>query len=280
MWETWARCLGSTCCLVFLAFGTVPKAQAPAVQAPAAAEYEVVSIKPSKPDTQGGGIQTLPDGTFVMRNHPIRSIVLAASPVPVREVEGLPDWVTREPYDIMAKPPAGSTRSQQGEMLRRMLEDRMQVKGHVEERERTILALIVARSDGRLGPQLKPSALDCSKRPDPTAVPTPPTGPPEGRCGGLFGPGQIVSGGITLDTFAASISGLAGGQVINRTGLAGFYALTLRFAVPQRLGGQQSVDDAPELATALQDQLGLKLQAEKAKVPIFVVDHIARPSAN
>jgi len=250
-----------------------------AAQAPLA-EYEVVSIKRSPADAVGGSLQTLPDGTFIMKNSPMRSIILAASPVPTREVEGYPAWVDRERYDVTAKPPPGATRQQSGAMMRRVFEDRMKLKGHVEERERTVFALVLARSDGRLGPQLKPSALDCTAPVPPRSPQTPPPEPPEARCGGSFGAGLIVSGGITMDQLVPSLSGLAGGQVINRTGLQGYYALTVRYAMPRGPGADPPADDLPEPITAIQEQLGLRFQPEKMKMPVFVVDSIERPSEN
>jgi uncharacterized protein (TIGR03435 family) len=182
--------------------------------------------------------------------------------------------------DLTAKAPAGATRQQSGAMMRRVFEDRMKLKGHVEERERTVFALVLARSDGRLGPQLKPSALDCTAPVPPRSLQTPPPEPPEARCGGSFGAGLIVSGGITMDQLVLSLSGLAGGQVINRTQLQGFYALTLRYAVPRAPGADPPGDDVPEPITAIQEQLGLKFQPEKMKMPVFVVDAIERPSEN
>lgn len=267
---------------MLVAAGAAPGAQDAPARAPAPAEFEVVSIKPSDPNAQSGGIQNLPDGTFIMRNSGIRSILMAGSPVPVREVEGFPEWAARERYDIIAKPPEGYEPSQRGEMFRRMLTDRLQLRGHVEQRERTVFALVVARSDGRLGPQLKPSTLDCAQ---PAAAPTgilrPPDGPPEARCGVRFSAGEIVAGGVTFDQLVLSLTGQAGGQVINRTGLEGYYALTLHFAPRRnRSTAAPSLDDLPDFSTALQEQLGLRLQPEKAVVPVFVVDHIERPSPN
>jgi uncharacterized protein (TIGR03435 family) len=166
-----------------------------------------------------------------------------------------------------------------------MFAERMKLRAHVEERERDIFALVVARSDGRLGPKLKPSSLDCGPRPPGSPPPPPPTfaeADAQGRCGGLYGQGLIVSGGLQLDTFVRSVSGLAGRQVINRTGLEGFYALTLRYATSPEAGvGNYPPDDnIPDFFTALQEQLGLKLQSEKMRVPIFVIDHIERPTEN
>jgi len=96
-----------------------------------------------------------------------------------------------------------------------------------------------------------------------------------------MGNGMFVSGGMTMDQFVGSLAGLAGGLVNNRTGLQGYYALTLKYS-PPRLTTQNeaAADDAPDILTALQEQLGLKLRREKTMVPVFVVDHIERPSDN
>jgi len=95
-----------------------------------------------------------------------------------------------------------------------------------------------------------------------------------------MGQGSIVSGGITMDRLVHSLGGLAGGLVNDRTGLQGWYAVTLRFAPPGLRADTAPSDDAPEFVTALQEQLGLKLRPEKTRVPIFVIDHIERPTPN
>jgi uncharacterized protein (TIGR03435 family) len=231
-------------------------------------------------------MRTLPDGTFMMTNQPIRSIILAASPVPTREVAGAPDWVNTERYDIIAKPPAGATREETSLMWRALFADRMKLAAHIEEQERTTFALVLARADGRLGPQLKPSTLDCGSRP--AGSPPQPAAPPASfthfvnRCGMAGNGTSIISGGITMEQFARSLSGRAGGLVNDATSLPGFYALTLTFARPRGPNTPLDTipDDAPDFFTALQEQLGLKLKPEKSKVPIFIVDHIERPSAN
>jgi bla regulator protein BlaR1 len=270
--------------LISAAFAGAQAAQSPTL---GSAQFDVVSIKPNTAGPgAGGGMRTLPDGSFTRTNQPMRSIMLSASPVPVREVSGLPEWVNTDRYDITAKAPPGATRRQENEMLRNMIIERMKLVGHVEEQERTTFALVVARSDGRLGPQLKRSTLDCAPRaPSEGVPPTPPTPPsrdePQNRCGMSMGRGEIVSGGIAMDQLVSSLTGLAGGLVNNRTGLQGWYALTLRFAPPGLSADPSSVpDDAPQFVTALQEQLGLKLQPEKTRVPIFVVDHIERPTPN
>lgn len=159
---------------------------------------------------------------------------------------------------------------------------------HVEQRERNTFVLVLDRADGRLGPQLMPSTLDCSPRP-PGAAPLAlsPDGPGPGdvrtRCGLAMSATSIASGGITMDRLVRSLTGLAGGQVTNRTGLDGAYALALSFSRPRGAAGPLDtvpLDEAPVFATALREQLGLRLKPEKTTVPVFVIDHIERPSEN
>lgn len=256
-------------------------------------QYEVVSIRKNDSSTPGGSARTMPDGSEVLVNQPVRSIIGGASPVPVREVVGMPDWATRDRYDMQLKPPEGTPRGAEGRaihgaMLRNMLRERMKFAGHIEEREQTTFALVVARPDGKLGPELAPSTLPCGPRPAGTPPPPPPpprTAPPsfdemKGSCGMMMGNGRMVSGGMTLDNFAQSLGNMAGGFVTNKTGLTGFYTLSLTYTLAANRPTTPDPNDPPELTTALQEQLGLKLVPEKTKVPVLVVDHIEPPSAN
>ena len=233
-------------------------------------------------------MRILPDGTFMMTNQPLDVLINLASPVPVtlRDIVGIPDWMMRERYDVTAKPPAGWTREQLGQampaMWRAIFADRMKLVAHVEQREKDANVLVLARSDGRLGPGLAPSTLDCTPRPDAAPQTLPQTVPSlqerRNRCGMSMGRGVIVSGSVTLVELARSMSGLAGGEIEDRTGLKGAYSVELTFSL-QRSGGA-SVNDAPDFFTAVQEQLGLKLQREKRMMPVFVIDHVERPSAN
>jgi len=245
------------------------------------ARFEVVSIKRHVALDTSGGTQSLPDGTFIMINQPISTIIRGAAPTQVREVIGAPDWVNTERYDVTTKPPAASTAAQRREMARQMFIDRMKFVGHVEERERETFALVLARSDGRLGPNLKPSTLDCSPRPA-TAAGTPPPASTDARnsCVTAFGATSIVSGAIDIDRLLPFLGGLAGGLVNNRTGLKGLYSVELNFSRDGLAENQKRDDEPPQFMTALQEQLGLKLQRERTMVPVLVVDSIDRPSEN
>jgi uncharacterized protein (TIGR03435 family) len=261
--------------LVLAAIPSVVRSQSALV----GAQFDVVSIKPHIYDAAtGGGMRTMPDGTFRMTSMPIGGILSAAAPEPVYEVTGYPSWARAEAYDIVAKPAPDShpTPQQRQEMMRNMLIDRFKVAGHLEEVERTTFGLVLARKDGRLGPQLKPSSGDCAA-PRPADAAQAPQGS-TGKCGTRMGPGTMEASGMSLDRLAMSLRGLAGGPVTNRTGLDGFYDVSLRFAPSRLAAGAPSDNDLPEFFTALQEQLGLKLVPEKAKVKIFVIDHIERPT--
>jgi uncharacterized protein (TIGR03435 family) len=258
-----------------------PRVHAKAPQAAAPTEFDVVSIKRNTNPGSGGGMRSLPDGTFMMMNQPMATLIGNASPVPgilFRNIIGLPGWAQTENYDVTAKPPAGTTREQMLPMWQALFADRMKLVAHVEQREATTFALVMARSDGRLGPALKKASLDCSQQsaPQPSAQ----GGPPDfaNRCGMMASGTAIISGGMTMDMFARNLSGRAGGPVTNRTGLEGNYALTLNFSPPAAASAVANPGDAPDFFTALQEQLGLKLQPEKGTVPYFVIDHIERPT--
>ena len=271
--------------LVGLAAAAYPHAQASQSGTPL--EFDVASIKRNtSPLGAGGAMRTLPDGTFMMSNQPIMTIIGSASPVEgilLRNMVGLPDWARTDNYDITVRPPAGSTVEQRREMWQTLFTKRMHLVAHVEQREASTYALVVARSDGRLGPALKKSTLDCT----PGASPQPPqsptgNGPPDfsTRCGMMTSGTSIVSGGMTMDMLARNLQGRAGGPVTNQTGLDGFYAFTLKFAPPRGASVDVAPDDQPEFFTALQEQLGLKLQSTKGTVPYLIIDHIDRPTDN
>ena len=262
-------------------------------QAPTAPlEFEGVSIKRNTSGAPGNNIRTLPDGTLVATNVAMSFVIRLAIPsrvsVPMLQILGLPDWAQAERYDITAKPPEGFTMltaEQRAEMWHSVFVDRMKLQAHVEDRERNTYALVLARSDRKLGPQLKPSTLDCSV-PPPEFATTPPVPRSEwaNKCGAVSGLNFVLSGGVTMDELAGRLP--VGARVYNRTGLDGRYAVRLDFRVDQtqfRLPADhplQSSNDLPDIFMAMQEQLGLKLVPQKTKEPVFIVDRMERPSEN
>src|SRR5215467_1516884 len=118
--------------------------------AQAALEFEVVSIKRVTELRQSSGFRTLPDGSEVLANISVAGFVRQASPVKVREVLNLPDWANTERFDVTVKPPAGATLEQRRAMWGAMFADRMKMVAHIEQRERTAYALVLAHRDRRL----------------------------------------------------------------------------------------------------------------------------------
>ena len=202
----------------------------------------------------------------------------------VKNVVGAPDWLTGERYDIVAKASGQPSRDQVNAMLRAMLKQRLKLEAHIEPRETAVYAMVVARPNH---PGLKPFTLDCDairaereaamKAGQPPAQPGPAGGPP---CGYTWS-SAIYSGGITLAQLAGMIDWVAGRVVIDRTGLPGRYVFTLRFSPPAAGPGASDATDAPPiLFTALQEQLGLRLDATRAPIDSLVIDHIERPTEN
>ena len=248
--------------------------------------FDVVSIKRNISGSGSGGVRTLPDGTVIMTNQPMASLIDAVSSEPVlyQNIVGMPGWMTGERYDVTVKPPAGTPRELIPQMWKAMFADRMKLVAHNERREQTTHVLVVARADRRLGPQLKPSTLDCNARAalssPPLALLTPENA--QSRCGISSGGSWIASGAVTMAALARSLIRYTGGPVTDGTGLQGLYAVSMTFAPPRNLATAQdaTISDAPDFFTALQEQLGLKLQAGKGMVPVLVIDHIERPTEN
>lgn len=259
----------------------------------ATVEFEVASIKRNTSATPGGGMRSMPDGSEVMVNVTIRQFIGAAYPSQSGEFIGLPDWALTggERYDVTVKPPAGATREQRQEMWRALFKDRMKLVAHDETIEQPIYNLVLARADGRLGPKLTPSTHDCIAE---SAAARARGGPPPqlttdadflDSCGARMGAGRIISGGITIQNFVASLRGLAGRVVRDKTGLTGFYRMDFTYGLPNQSGGPGPAvaadpNDAPSVFTALQEQLGLKLEPDTMPLQRVVVDHIERPSEN
>jgi uncharacterized protein (TIGR03435 family) len=166
-------------------------------------------------------------------------------------------------------------------MLRNLLIDRLKLAAHLEPREQPVYFLVMARPDRRLGPKIEPANRDCAAvaaasqagvRP-PTLAPPANGAPP---CGTQIDNGDMAAGGITLDVLARNLGLRAGRPVFDRTGLEGYYDLTLKFSRDQDAANP----DAPSIFTALQEQLGLKLEPGRAPLQTLVIDHIERPNEN
>ena len=233
----------------------------PAAQTPS---FEVASIKRNAGvDTQQNS-RILPGGRVEATNMPLRTLIRIAYGVTGAQIAGGPSWLATDGYDVVATAPTGvaleagrGLSPQLMAMLRTLLEERFRLLVHTEKRETQTYALVLAARDGRLGPELKASTIDC----------TVPNG-----CGIRGGSGDVTYSGLTAAQIATSVAGFAAvrAPVADRTGLAGSYDLHLQF----------NDDTGPNIFTALTEQARLTLQPEKSVAEFIVVDRAERPTAD
>jgi uncharacterized protein (TIGR03435 family) len=178
-----------------------------------------------------------------------------------------------------------------------MLADRFGLVTHYEKREQPVYDLVLARSDGRLGPAIAPSEVDCVARlaaeraaaEAARAAGAPPLPRPNPNFRGPVPPclvrmtGPVMEGDMTMATLAMMLRSAAGRFVVDKTGLAGSYRVRLEFDRMASLRGPDvapPADAAPSVFTAVQEQLGLKLEPSRAERDALVIDRLERPSEN
>jgi uncharacterized protein (TIGR03435 family) len=264
--------------------------------------FEVASIKPNKSGSGMIGIRFPGVGQFNVINMPLREMIRFAYQVQLLQIEGGPDWVNSDRFDIIAKAEGRPTMSQVNAMLRSLLAERFALKIHKETREMPVYELVVARADKRLGAQLQPATSECRPVHVPNGAPKPPPPPPppaggpgpdaippsddgtDLRCGALFGPGFITLRQFTMGRFARDLTMVTRRVVVDRTGLEGRYDIDVEFSPefrPAPPPGAPEIaappSDAPSLFTAIQEQLGLKLESARGPVEMLVIDAAERP---
>jgi uncharacterized protein (TIGR03435 family) len=227
--------------------------------------YDVISVERSK-SGEGMQVATRPD-SFSGRNVTLWELIYNAYDVrPADPVKGLPGWAGSTRFDVEAKMDDGTfaalqklpqqQRSQcRRLMLQSLLADRFQLRTHHETAEHPIYELVIANS----GLKFKESQSSKSE--------------------GWVGGGQIhyLSSPISSLAFTLSNEADVGRLVVDKTGLAGHYDITLTWTPDEGLGAD---DAGPSIFTALEEQLGLKLVPAKGPVDTIVVDHAEQPSPN
>jgi uncharacterized protein (TIGR03435 family) len=244
-------------------------AQSPAARPPFDA-FEVATIKPEVADFKGRYI-TLQGHQFVAKNHTVKTLVAAAYNLTPRAISGGPAWVESDHYDILAKPP-GDIRpdlDEQMRMLRKLLADRFKLTFHRERKELPVYALTIAKG----GPKLRPGT-ESPDGPKPLVFVLSPQG------------ASMPGRNVTIAELASVMQRAALDRpVVDQTGLTERYDFDLEFAPSNSLFGGQgppelAEPDKPDLFAAIQQQLGLKLEATKGPVETFVIDQVERPSEN
>ncbi len=266
--------------------------------------FDVVSIKPHKDEgmMMRIGMMVTPDG-FSGNGLPLDLLLRNAFDLPRDRILNEPEWAKSRRYDIEAKVAPDDapklkklSRQQRWAMLIPVLQERCGLKFHHETKELEVYTLVVAKG----GPKLKEAT------PDELAANGPPPAPEKPGAAGGLGKGQMMMHmspqGMVLEATASTMAGFTrilsqqiGSTVVDKTGLTGSYDFTLSFmpeegggpvmapgkgAPPPDGGGQTQEPVGPSIFTALQEQLGLKLVAQKQQVDVIVIDHVEQPSPN
>jgi uncharacterized protein (TIGR03435 family) len=266
------------------------------------AAFEVASVKPNKSGDQRIMFGIQPGGRFTATNTTVLELIRNAYGIQFPgQLEGAPDWIRSERFDVLAKAPEGTpdlNRDIVAPMLQALLAGRFQLAIRTETREMATYDLVLSRSDGKPGAGLVPSSADCAARgrgQGPGARGAAPQGPPPGPpargtvppCGMFMGPGRVAAGHVTMAQVATMLSPRVSRIVTDKTGLPGAYQFELEFTpdqVPNAPPGglppglELPPADGPSLITALQEQLGLKLESTRAPVEVFVIERIERPT--
>ncbi|HEX4006395.1 MAG TPA: TIGR03435 family protein [Acidobacteriaceae bacterium] len=256
-------------------------------------EFAVASIKPDKSGTMGVRLMFGPDG-FTGTNIPLKLLIREAYGVNDDQISGAPDWTDTTRFDIDAKVDSADvaamkdlTFDQRKQMVAALLVDRFALKIHTETKDLPVYALVIGKGG---------SKLHAAKPGD-----TYPNGlkGPDGEHGGagmiMFNAsGQLTAQGVPLSNLLRILSQQTGRTVVDKTGLTGNFDFTLQLppmhgpmAMPHAPGDKppgadEGADDntGPSIFTAVEDQLGLKLESQKAPLPLIVIDHVEQPSEN
>jgi uncharacterized protein (TIGR03435 family) len=267
------------------------------------------------------GIQTQPGGRFSAGTSTLKALIAEAFEVKDYQIEGGPAWLTTDYFEITANAGADATPADVKAMLRTLLTERFGVRTHSDTRQAPIYVLTVARSDGRLGPRLTPATPDCLQQIEQrrnraaTAGPNPqPPSEAEQReqrermqaqlkrlssgdssvtapCGTSMmgmnanGSSTLLAGGTEFKTLVTRISSELSAPVLDQTGLAGLFDISLEYLSARTINGRpggldpNSTDPLPvPLVGALQQQLGLKLEKQIGPMPVVIIDAADHPT--
>jgi uncharacterized protein (TIGR03435 family) len=279
-------------CALILTLGILLGTTRVYAQAPAPT-FVVATIKPAPPDARGQGIGIPSPGRLGVTNMTLQTMIgfaFGTGGLNGPPVTGGPSWIDKDRYVVDAIAEKPGTMADYRLMLKALLVERFGLKIHTTSKEINVFDLVLARSDGKLGPGVTPWDGTCpgGREPQPAAPRSP-------RCGAFFTPtGMNLTGdsmAVLADMLSAPLVNL-GRPVVDKTGLTGDYNMMLeyKFTPPPPPGGPAapgpSAASAPDdllpasLGTALQEQFGLKLQPAKGMTDVLIVDQAEKPKGN
>jgi uncharacterized protein (TIGR03435 family) len=231
--------------------------------------FEVTSVLANKTGEMRVMMRVQPGGAWEATNVTLDSMIRLAYRIQESQLVGGPAWIYSDRFDIVAKSPQGAPGPEFGLRMQSLLAERFNLKLHRETRELPVYALV---TDGTPGPRLTPSPIDCEAwARGRTGQPPTPLQPGERpTCGTTATPGRLTGGSITMSQLAQTLSRYTQRMVLDQTGLTGGFDYDLEFDEPA----------GTSIFTALQQQLGLRLEARRAPVDVLVIDSAAQPAAN
>jgi uncharacterized protein (TIGR03435 family) len=271
-------------------------------QSPPTQRFAVASIKPHQGPVTMISANSEPGGRFVAQQQTLRGLIGLAYKVRDSQIVGGPDWIGTARFDLNAKadgelPPFNPTEAAGPleQMLQALLAERFRLVAHRETRELPIFALVLARSDRKLGEKLRPSSTDCAKvfadraragEPGPLVAGDRPT------CGMVVSPWSIRIGGGPISQLTMVLTNMTSRFVDDRTGLTGNYDVDLQWTPQGMRIGKPPGDNPPgpafpapppdangaTLETSIQEQLGLKLDPQRGPVPVLVIERAEQPT--
>jgi uncharacterized protein (TIGR03435 family) len=246
--------------------------------------FEVASVKPNRGDDGPRGISFSPSGRFAWNAMTLKQLMQSAyAELEYKQIVGGPSWIDTDRFDIAATSPdalreIGPDGLPRGlfTRLRTLLEDRFALRTHVEARTLGVYALEAASTPFLPGPDLRKTTVDCEAViRDAAAGRRVAPGQPSPPCSIRMSHGRLTGQSITMEQMANVLSGPAARPVLDRTGLAGVYDVELKWNEDA-----SPAADAPSFFTAVREQLGLKLEATRASLPVLVIDSASMPTPN
>jgi uncharacterized protein (TIGR03435 family) len=270
-------------------------------------EFEAASIKPNN-STSLGRRFGVPGDRFIAKNETLWQLITVAygtpgplpQPLANYQLSGGPKWINSDRFDVEAKAAGDVVRGTEGTrrkqlMLQALLAQRFKLAVHHEMKDMPVYALVLARRDHRLGPKLRRSEVDSAAlrgNPNNLPIPLPAFGTPAcdaasgARCSpGLDFAGVFKGSAMTMTELSPYLSRWLDRTVSDRTGLTGAFDVELQFS-PDGLQGvptgppgvERPPSEGPSIFTAVQEQLGLKLESTKGPVDVLVIDRAERPT--
>jgi uncharacterized protein (TIGR03435 family) len=253
-------------------------AQAPPAPPPGGgttASFEVASVRVSRSNQPGGAEDYIPAaGQVRIVNQTLRQVVRSAYGFEINRILSGPGWIDSDRFDIQARAASAVSRDALMSMVRTLLVDRFKLVARVEPRQQQIWALVASAAGGATGARLRVAAAGCTD-----------------GCGRISaGPGRMSGRSVTLDQFATMLAPRVGRVVVQRTGRNGLFDFDLEWGLDEAqaaalaqvtpLGATPPAADPsrPGIFTALQEQLGLRLESATGPVEVVVIDSAERPT--